>query len=323
MGGLSSLSLSRTSTNDDRDRGRRKSKEEERQRARSSSTSHAAAGDAPAEPTTSLRSRSTSPFRLRRNRTRDPSPTVGALSQSDAESDSEPSRVRPRNAYTSDDEGESQFDSDESEDDWSDDQFDPVTERNTERNALVVPADMPDADGLDAPDPLGEGVNVLIPPEPYFPSTLNHTSGRNPRRRKSVRQEPLPLATSRPVFKRDRCTITVTNGDPVGQLAASRRRSRKYIIGSDMSDESRYAVEWGIGTVLRDGDELYVPRLSLVLIAFADVAYVFLSRLIVTVVENEAKVDPPVPNNADRTTKLRSQQEVGCFDHEIVSLLSN
>lgn len=61
--------------------------------------------------------------------------------------------------------------------------------------------------------------------------------------------------------------------------------------------------------------------LSLGLIIFADVAYVFLSRLIVTVVENEAKVDPPVPNNADRTTKLRSQQEVGCF--EIISLLFN
>lgn len=45
--------------------------------------------------------------------------------------------------------------------------------------------------------------------------------------------------------------------------------------------------------------------------AFAEVARGFLSRLIVTVVENEAKVDPPVPNNADRTAKLRSQQEVG------------
>lgn len=265
MGGLSSLSLSRTSTNEDKERGRRKSKDDLRQRARSSSNSLAvpAAGDVAGDSTPSLRSRSTSPFRIRRHRTRDPSPAVGALSQSDAESDSEPSRVRPRNAYTSDDEGESQFDSeDDSEDEWSDDQFDPVTERNTERNALVVPADMPDADGLDAPDPLGEGVNVLIPPEPYFPSTLNHVSGnRNPRRRKSVRQEPLPLTTSRPVFQRDRCTITVTNGDPAGQLAQTGRRSRKYIIGSDMSDESRYAVEWGIGTVLRDGDELYVSFL--------------------------------------------------------------
>lgn len=46
--------------------------------------------------------------------------------------------------------------------------------------------------------------------------------------------------------------------------------------------------------------------------------YAFLSRLLVTVVENEAKVDPAVPNNADRTTKLRSQQEV-CFLSNYVS----
>jgi hypothetical protein len=32
---------------------------------------------------------------------------------------------------------------------------------------------------------------------------------------------------------------------------------------SDLSDESRYAMEWGIGTVLRDGDELYVDQLPL------------------------------------------------------------
>jgi len=54
-----------------------------------------------------------------------------------------------------------------------------------------------------------------------------------------------------------------------------------------LSQESQYAVEWGIGTVLRDGDEL----------------------VIVTVQENEAKVDPLSPANADRAVKLRSQQE--------------
>jgi len=58
-------------------------------------------------------------------------------------------------------------------------------------------------------------------------------------------------------------------------------------LASDLSDESRYALEWGIGTVLRDGDEM----------------------LIVTVVENESKIDPAAANPADRATKLRSQQE--------------
>ncbi|KAJ8588745.1 hypothetical protein M405DRAFT_819230, partial [Rhizopogon salebrosus TDB-379] len=55
----------------------------------------------------------------------------------------------------------------------------------------------------------------------------------------------------------------------------------------DPSEESRYAVEWGIGTVIRGDDHL----------------------LIVTVVANEAKVDPTIPNLADRTTRLHSQQE--------------
>jgi len=137
---------------------------------------------------------------------------------------------------------------------------------------------------------------VVVPPEPYFPSTLNYSSGgvggsgsmrgkRNPRRRKSTRHEPLSFQTSRPIFQRDRCTIAITQGDP--EECRGDRRIRKYIVASDLSEESRYAVEWGIGTVLRDGDEM----------------------LIVTVVENESKVDPPVPNPTDRAVKIRSQQE--------------
>jgi len=62
---------------------------------------------------------------------------------------------------------------------------------------------------------------------------------------------------------------------------------RQYVVASDLSQESRYAVEWGIGTVLRDGDEM----------------------LIVTVIESDSKVDPPIPNPADRATRVKSQQE--------------
>ncbi|KAJ8595605.1 hypothetical protein M405DRAFT_806973 [Rhizopogon salebrosus TDB-379] len=57
--------------------------------------------------------------------------------------------------------------------------------------------------------------------------------------------ETLPLQTSRPLFQHDRCTITVTQGDP----EAFDRRRQTYIVASDLSEESRrYAVEWGIGT---------------------------------------------------------------------------
>ncbi|KZT12118.1 adenine nucleotide alpha hydrolases-like protein [Laetiporus sulphureus 93-53] len=287
MGGLSSLSLSR-SGNDDKERGRSEKKDSRSNAFRSSSFS----GSSDAQDGLSARTRSQSPFRLRRGRTRDTSPVVEALSVSDAESDTEVSHIRPRNAFslsaTSDDESadEEAEDDEGSEESWSDDdQLDPVTERNTERNALI-PADLTDHDTVDVPDPLGEGVNVVVPPEPYFPSTLN-SSTHGPRRRKSVRPDPLHFQTSRPVFQRDRCTITITHGDPARVLEETGRKPKRYVLASDLSDESRYALEWGIGTVLRDGDEM----------------------LIVTVIENESKIDPLIPNPSDRATKLRSQQE--------------
>lgn len=258
MGGLSSLALTRTSTDDSRGRSHSKAKGENGQRARSSSNASRAGQDVS---TSVLRSRSTSPFHFRRSRARDPSPSVSALAQSDAESDTESTRGRPRSAYISDDESQGDADSyngSDSEEEWPDnDQFDPVTEANTEQNALVA-AEVTEPDPLEIADPLGEGVNVVVPPEPYFPTTLNHSNSRNPRRRKSTRPEPLRLVTGRPVFQRDRCTITLTQGDPPRALRESGRRPRRYVIASDLSDESRYAVEWGIGTVLRDGDEMYV-----------------------------------------------------------------
>lgn len=231
-----------------------------------------------------------SPFHFRRSRTRDASPHVGALAQSDVESDTESTRDRPRSAYTSDDESQgdaySENGSDSEEEIPDNDQFDSVTEANTEANSLVA-AEVAEPDPLEIPDPLGEGVNVVVPPEPYFPTTLNHSSPRNPRRRKSIRPDPLPLQTGRPVFQRDRCTISLTQGDPERKLRETGRRPRRYVVASDLSDESRYAVEWGIGTVLKDGDEM----------------------LIVTVSENESKVDPPSANPGERANKLRCQQE--------------
>ncbi|KAJ7794150.1 hypothetical protein B0H14DRAFT_2923918 [Mycena olivaceomarginata] len=246
------------------------------------------------------RARSQSPFSFRRFRQqRDSSPTPQALpmTQSDIDLSSDTSSVRPRTAFTDDvDDSDNDLnggngETDDEDDNWSGDEgdlFDPVTERNTEHNSIVAPVAPQDLDA-DA-DPLGEGVNVVVPPDPYFPSTLNagpssaRNKGRNPRRRKSTRHhEPLALATSRPIFQRDRCTITITQGDP----DARGGKRKRYIVASDLSEESRYAVEWGIGTVIRDGDEM----------------------MIVNIMENEAKVDPPIPNAADRASKLRSQQE--------------
>lgn len=281
MGGFSSLSLSRTSTkeggpsstDDPKDaRGRPITKPKKK---RFKSVSHTPADDDSSSRSRS-RARSQSPFSFRRHRHRDPSPTPEPipLAQSDIDL-TDTSSIRPRTtAFTvdpdSDNETIGEVDGETEDETWSDDDlFDTVTERNTERNALIAPVAGVDGEVDVDPDPLDEGVNVVVPPEPYFPSTLNSSSTirgkKNPRRRKSVRHEPLPYHTSRPVFQRDRCTLRITQGDPDGTLGD--RRRRRYVVASDLSEESRYAVEWGIGTVLRDGDEM----------------------LIVTVVENEAK----------------------------------
>jgi hypothetical protein len=235
---------------------------------KSRSNSVASAKDKNAERSRS-RARSQSPFSLRRFRSRDSSPTPVPLEESDYESNRHTPNIRPKTAFADDPDSESEFGGDETEDDddeWSDDDsgFDHLTSKNTEQNALIVPVEdgllMGEMDAEVDPDPLGEGVNVVVPPEPYFPSTLNRTSagsiarkrGGAVKRKKSKHHEVLPHSTSRPIFQRDRCTINIIHGNP----HAVDGKKRSFVVASDMSEESRYAVEWGIGTVLRDGDEM-------------------------------------------------------------------
>src|SRR5258708_1639480 len=172
----------------------------------------------------------------------------------------------------------------------STDSFDILTERNTEQNALLsLDANgdpLRQVDDLDdSPDPLGEGNNVVRPEEPLFVSTLMGTRGRTSgsaasnsasgpkesasanspqrgtglKRKKTAKTDRLELHTSRPSFQRDKCTVVLTHGDPAGWLTeqerlGNSREPRRYVVASDLSLESSYAVEWGIGTVLRDGD---------------------------------------------------------------------
>ncbi|KZS93576.1 hypothetical protein SISNIDRAFT_454790 [Sistotremastrum niveocremeum HHB9708] len=276
-----------------------KSDETERGRSTKSSSSNARRSSPAANDSerSVSRGRSTSPFRLRsRSRARreaSPSSMVEAL-RMDAESDNESTtRVRPRNAFSAGDDSSSSSGSG-SEESWSegDADVDFLTGQNTEANAAIanLPVEVLGEPEVAEPDPLGEGVNVIVPPEPFFPSTQFSTTGThsNPRRRKSTRiQDPLPLDTSRPQFARDRCTIALKHGDPESACEAADRSGRTYIVCSDLSEESRYAVEWGIGTVLRDGDDM----------------------MIVTVAETDNKLDPVDGSQADRVLKLRSQQE--------------
>jgi len=245
---MPSLSLSRVSTNDSGldFRGRQAHK-----------------ATAPTSRSSSF-ARSLSPFHRRRSKT-ERSPSVGPLrqSQSDVDSDYEGPRksIRPRNAFNDGDGSDDDQDDDDDDDSFDDssDGFDELTEVNTSKNAaLGAPVENAEDPLEQEPDPLGEGVNVVRLPEPLFQQTLMGTSRRSePRRRKSTKVDPLPLVTGRPHFQRDRCTVTLTHGNPLG--VTDNHRPKTYMVASDLSEESRYAVEWGVGTVLKDGDEMCVP----------------------------------------------------------------
>jgi hypothetical protein len=248
---------------------------------------------------------------------------VGALRKDNYESDAESvaeRRFRPQvSAY--EDDGESGTEAEPMSDDEEDTDlsygeeeimFDEETEKNTEANAVFYEGDAAGLGGVVAApvvegddraellseeieqDPLGEGPNVVVPPEPLFQQPTH----LQPVRRKPLKSG-LELETSRPIFARDRCTITLTHGDPDGALEANGKRLRRYVVLSDLSEESRYAVEWAIGTVARDGDEVFF----------------------ISVKEDESKggrctkapltaVDPKSWSDQDKVTKLRVQKEV-------------
>jgi nucleotide-binding universal stress UspA family protein len=93
------------------------------------------------------------------------------------------------------------------------------------------------------------------------------------------------LTASRPIFERNRCTITLIHGD-YETLSKESKKPKRYIVASDGSAESSYAIEWTIGTVLRDGDEM----------------------LIVSVMETDAKLDATDSKHEDKTTRQEHQR---------------
>lgn len=201
---------------------------------------------APADSDARGRTRSVSPFFARRARSPSVS-KIGPLRNDTGESEYE------------DDDETAKEDGDDWSDDDGDDDNDPETQENTTKNALYTPdahSAEPKWDELE-PDPLGEGINVVIPAktEPFFETrTAARTRrghGRKASKSSMLDHHQLALITGRPHFQRDRCSVRLVQGD----FHASGRR---YVVASDRSEESRYAMEWGINTVLRDGDELYV-----------------------------------------------------------------
>lgn len=141
------------------------------------------------------------------------------------------------------------------EDELSSDEMDEVVQANTEANAGTKSA----ADFLLAQpvttEVLEDGPNIVKSPvSPFATSSSSTSTGpRNPRRRKSTLKQEFVLSASRPVYERNRCSITLTHGDPekyMEELNASgknRRRPKSYVVASDLSEESYYAIEWAIG----------------------------------------------------------------------------
>ncbi|GHJ87623.1 hypothetical protein NliqN6_4025 [Naganishia liquefaciens] len=291
---------------------------------------------------------------------RDPSPPVGALSdagESDGESvvsnssnryrpqatafsrsrrrdrtDSEEEDDRDQASDDGDFETDTEYDEDAlsheiiGPDGWVEDVFDPQTEENTKANAIYYEGDaaglggegvLEDEEGHEIEvevDALGEGPNVVIPPEPLFaqPTMARRppTPPVNPEQglagvvhKEKKKPRPLSLTTSRPEFGRNRCTIKLTQGDPDAALEQSGNRLRSYVVLSDMSAEAGYAIEWCIGTVARDGDEIFL----------------------VSVIENDAKVDPKEHGTVDKAQKLRVQRErqgtASALARQVTSLL--
>ncbi|CAD6940570.1 unnamed protein product [Tilletia controversa] len=93
------------------------------------------------------------------------------------------------------------------------------------------------------------------------------------------------LRASRPVFERNRCTITLLHGQYEEKLAQA-RRPKRYVVASDGSAEALYAIEWTIGTVMRDGDE----------------------TMIVSVMETDTKLDAVDHVFEDKQTRMSHQK---------------
>ncbi|KAI9469330.1 hypothetical protein BDB00DRAFT_263284 [Zychaea mexicana] len=72
----------------------------------------------------------------------------------------------------------------------------------------------------------------------------------------SLKRRNLLVFTDPPVTERKRDRIIVTSR--YGVVNDSPRKRRLYLAACDFSEESLYALEWAMGTMMRDGDSLYV-----------------------------------------------------------------
>lgn len=272
------------------------------------------------ERTSRLTARSMSPFFSRgrsRSRARSPSSDVGPLrgrlgTSEAADSDSDDDG----GAYTSgdepvgyDDEGFDDDDYEEPDDLGYDEETDLNTDANAESTMIASPSHegemVPWSDLYQTqPQDLGEGPNVVIPPTGDFLFARSST----------VPTSGLRFLTGRPEFGRDRCTVKLVQGDPDEALEKRGKRQRRYVVASDLSEESGYAVEWAIGTVARDGDEIWVVNVQENESKGASTASSWsplcsAADSISLLLPSHLAVDPKVLASQDKQEKIKLQRE--------------
>lgn len=186
---------------------------------------------------------------------RSQSPELEALKDGTSASETESAaELRPKNnafddADDDDVSDEELFDNATTDDDddelWN---YDEELYYNTEANSKFI---------VDKPLYLGNPEdNQLIDEGPNITRPIDDTYHSHNKRNNQ------DLTLIGPKFEKNRCTIMIKQGDPDKSLIANSRRRKRYILASDLSHESKYAVEWAIGTVLRDGDELFIATVQ-------------------------------------------------------------
>ncbi|ORZ03499.1 hypothetical protein BCR43DRAFT_467106 [Syncephalastrum racemosum] len=93
---------------------------------------------------------------------------------------------------------------------------------------------------------------------PYVPSHTPAASSRTSHSSTKKYHDRL-IFSKEPVIVRhpDRWTVTQTYGE-CPEVAKAHYKPRAYLVACDFSHESTSAIEWAMGTMLRDGDEIHV-----------------------------------------------------------------
>jgi hypothetical protein len=184
-----------------------------------------------------------------------------ALSRSARERRAAPRATRTARArggacdYKDDDDDEDAEDEDVDSDDA--DTFDPLAESNTAANALFSRL------AAAADDPLGESVNVVNFEASFLGSTRCGAGGggRGISQERARAPGPAPTRDGPPNVRarplHDRAHARRTRARRCGRASAW-----QYIVAGAVSEESRYALEREIGTVLRDGDEMPIVNVN-------------------------------------------------------------